>query len=468
MQRIGAWFFGEVTRARSVGPEEFEGIVSSAGNDLPRLRSALAWTNAALRSPIIRPIVERIATDVSEGEYYLTDLKDGKRVRLEDSAGPADSFLDDPWPGGAGGTFQQLLKLFVAWNKVTGNVVALKDFSARGRLVGLIPVPTPYISCVHRLHVVGTNRVEVWLEVQIPDAKRWVKLPARDFFWHRDVSWNDPNGPGRAIVECLNDEVNQDEEASKFVSAFFANGCTPHMLVSVKEKGVTQPELDKLKAKWKKEYQGAVNAFRAMFVASDLSVVPVQSNTGDAQVPQVRDKCRDMALVAFSMPPEIMGIKHQSGKTSTEQADRFYRQQCIRPEMSAMVRSFNRQIFKPHFGSVRLAFVDPVREAAADQLSKTIQSWTNGLLSRESACKMLGLPAPPPSLAGQWMVPGNMFLVDDKGRVVMQTTTPSGTTAAPTPGGSTPATTPPKLGNGTINKEGNRALERYWNAASLS
>lgn len=453
-------------RARIVGPEEFASIVESAGPSLPRSRSAAAWVSAVLQSPIIRPIIERIATDVAMGEWFLTDTKNGKREILPDEGTtPAHQFFSDPWKQGAGGSWEQLIKLFVCWEKATGNVFALKDFTPSGKLNGLIPIPTPYCGCVERVAIRGSNRVEVWFHLTIPDTSKSVRVPMSDVFWHRNVHWGDPNGPGSAIVECLNDEVNQDEQAAKFNSAFFANGCTPHMIVSVVDKTLEQTQIDKLKAKWKKEYQGAANAFRALFVRGDLKVQPFQLSNRDAQIFEVREQARNTALAAFQMPPEIMGIKNESGKTATEYAEQFYNRQCIRPEMKGLTTSLNRQVFRPHFGTVRLAYVDPVREAARELREKTMQSWTNGLISRETACEKLGWPTPPPALARQWMVPGNMFLVDETGKVTMQTTTPSGTTAAPNPGGSTPSTTPPKMGNGTINKSRvrERALEGFWN-----
>lgn len=456
-------------RARLVGPEEFESIFESSSASLPRARSASAWVSAALRSPIIRPIVECIATDVAMGEYFLTDVKNGKRERLPDEGGsPAHQFLADPWKQGAGGSWEQLIKWFVCMEKSTGNIVALKDFTPSGKLQGLIPVPTPYCGCIERIAIRGTTQMEIWLHLTLPDTGRTVRAPLSDCFWHRNVHWSDPNGPGSAIVECLNDEVNQDEQAAKFNSAFFANGCTPHMIVSVVDKTMEQNQIDKLKAKWKKEYQGASNAFRALFVRGDLKVQPFQLNSRDAQIFEVRTQSRDFALMTFKMPPEIMGIKHQSGKTSTEEADKFYNKRCIRPEMKALTTSLNRQVFRPHYGSVRLGYVDPVREAAKDQLEKTVQSWTNGLIPLEVACAALGWPTPPPALAKHRMIPGNMFLVDESGKVVMQTTTPSGSTAAPSPGGATPSTTPPKMGNGTINKSRVQelALEGFWNGHS--
>lgn len=458
-------------RARIVGPEEFESMFESAGASLPRTRSASAWMSAVLRSPIIRPIIERIATDVAMGEYFLTDVRAGKRERLpEEGNTPAHQFLDDPWKSGAGGSWEQLIKLFVCWEKSTGNVIALKDFSPSGKLQGLIPVPTPYCGCIERIALKGTMQIETWLHLTVPDTNRTVRVPLADCFWHRNVHWGDPNGPGSAIVECLNDEVNQDEQAAKFNSAFFANGCTPHMIVSVVDKTMEQNQIDKLKAKWKKEYQGAANAFRALFVKGDLKVQPFQLSNRDAQIFEVRNQARDMALAAFQMPPEIMGIKHNSGKTSTEVADQFYNRQCIRPEMKGLTKSLNRQVFKPHFGSVRLGYVDPVREASKDRLEKGIQAWTNGLISREEACEILGISRPPKALSKQFMIPGNMFIIDESGKMVAQTTTPVGTTAAPTPGGATPSTTPPKMGNGNINKSRVRelALEGFYNGHSRS
>lgn len=478
MSWLNKWlptFFGsntepEVERARLVGPEEFASTFDSSGPSLLRCRSAMAWVTAALKSPIVRPIIERISTDVAMEEYFLTDIKAGKREKLTGENTPAEAFLADPWTSGAGGSLEQLLKLFVVWEKVTGNVIALKDFSPSGKLKGLIPIPTPYCGTVERIAITGTNIVDIWLHLTIPDTSNTVRVPLSDCFWHRNVNWADPNGPGSAIIECLNDEINQDEEAAKFNSAFFANGCTPHMIVSVLNSQMEQTQIDKLKAKWRKEYQGASNAFRALFVKGDLKVTPFQSSSKDAQVFEIRNFARDTCLAAFQMPPEIMGIKNGSGKTAVESADLFYRRQCIKPEMHSLCTSLNRQVFSKHFGRVRLQFCNPVREAAKDKLEKTMQAWTNGLIPRAKACHELGFEAPPEALAGHYMIPGNMFLVDDKGKVVMSTTTPTGTNAAPSPGGSTPGTTPPKLGNGKVNKQhGDIALERYYgNQTSLS
>lgn len=446
-------------RARMVGAEEFEQLMD-AGPHLAGVRTAAGWMRAVQASPIVRPIIERIATDVSMGEFFVTDLVDGKRVRLESGKSEAEKFVENCWNHGSGGTLQQLLQLFVCWLKSTGNIFALKDFSSTGKLRGLIPIPPHFVGSIERFRVLGTeHQVEVWLNVTLPDINKPVRIPLSDIFWHRQVNWTDPNGPGQAIVQCLNDEMHQDEQAAKFNSAFFANGCTPHMVVSVMQKDIDQAGMDKLKAKWKREYQGAVNAFRALFVKGDLKIERFQSSNRDAQLFEIRTHARDVALAAFQMPPEIMGIKHNSGKTSSGLADQLYNKQCIRPEMRALCLTFNHQLFR-HFGTARLSFVDPVREAAQDVLQKTIQAWTNGLIPRRLACDLLGFPPPPEVLAGHYMVPGNMFLIDSEGKLVMATTTPTGTTAAPSPGGKTPSTSPPQLGNGTVNKG---FPERYWN-----
>jgi len=432
---------GNVERGALSGPYSSDELGEMIGGRAANRVSAYSWMKAVLASPIVRPVITRISTDISCGDWYISGPgKNGKRERIEDDSNPAVKFLQSPWTEGAGGTWQQVLELGSNWYESTGSCFLLKDFAPGGRMRGVIPIPTTHCT-VEQVYVPGSlYSVENWFRVSVPGSGKSVRIPASDMIWIRDPNWTDPNGPAQGIVSCLNDEVSQDENAAKYNNSFFANGATPHAVVSIQRTGIEQSELDKLKLKWTKEHVGVTNAFRTLFLAGDVKVNPFQSSHKEMQFVEMRKLIRELVLMVWQMPAAIMGLAGSVAPTPEEM--KYYQSLCLRPRMKKFCDALNNQVFRKHFGLFRLEFVNPVREFAKDLLEKVTFGWNNGLIDMATACEKLDFPAPPDKIAKLRMVPGNMFLMDDKGEMVASTTTPTGTEAAPKPGGKTPETTP--------------------------
>lgn len=404
-------------RARIVSSAEYSGITSPASSGEGSY-SVNGWLQELDKLAPLRAVVGRIASDVSSQEFFVRERIDRKKwQRADEDSDELCLFLDNCWKSFGGGTFEQIVELCQTWADTSGKWLLLKVIE-KGKLKSLIPVP-PNMFTVENIRAVGEETIsEIVFRVNVPGSKESVMVLEEDAIWYRNPKFWDPSEPGSGIASCLANESDQYKNAAKYTNSFFANGATPHVIVEVNDPSMLDADLKRIKNEWRKSHEGVFNAFRALFINKGIKVTPMQPSQSDMQLDETKKSSAEIIMMAYSMPPVIMGLG--KGSEDIEASTRVYSKLVIYPRLKRFCKVFNQGIRK-HFPGRQLWFVSPIREAAQDEREKTLGAWTNGLIDRDQACQDLGYDPPGGEVGKHRMIPANMVIVDSEGKVVMST-----------------------------------------------
>lgn len=434
---------GLQSRARHVSSEELAieggGLTDGEGD-----YSVRGWLRELDKLAPLRAVVSRIASDVSTQEFFVRQRVDSKKwQRADEDTDEFCQLIENCWSDFGGGTFAQLVELCQIWDDTVGSWLLLKCYEGK-KVSALIPVP-PTMYTVTKVRELGSEyRSFVYFDVNVPGGFGSIQVAEEDAIWHRSPSFWDPSGIGTGLAQCLANEADQYKNASKYTNSFFANGATPHLIVAVKDSKMTDGDLRRLKAEWRKSHEGVYNAFRSMFVNREIEVKPIQPSQSDMQLDETKGSCVDRILMTYSMPGEILGINKNSNKAVSETSVRTYSRLVLLTRLKKFCGSFNRGM-KRHFPGRQLWFVSPVREAAQDEREKTLGAWTNGLINLDQACQDLGYDPPGGEMGERRMFPANMVIVDKNGKVILST---AGQGGAETGGKNNQPTNNPTPGSG--------------------
>ena len=232
-------------------------------------------THVRLRTP-----VHRIATDIASVHWsvFRVDPDDrSKRVDVTHEH-PMGALLRCPNPWFSGSTLRHLWQVY--WDVGGEWFTVLKKLPGESAPIEMWPVPPHWVMSV-------PNEEQPFYRVSF--RGRFVEIPPEFMIWSQEPDPTDPYNRGLGTAYCIEDEIQQDEYASKYNSAFFRNGGSPGLIIGVP--GLTDPKQAKrLEDKWSDEHGGFWNAFKPAFINGDLKAVEIarahkgHGVHGDAQV----------------------------------------------------------------------------------------------------------------------------------------------------------------------------------------
>jgi HK97 family phage portal protein len=105
-------------------------------------------------------------------------------------------------------------------------------------------------------------------------------------------------------------EVTADDQATDFKKQFFRNGATVNLAVTM-DKEVTFDKFEKFKAAFNEEHQGAMNAYKTLFLGGGADAKVIGSNFEEMAYTAVQKAGENRICIASGVPAVIAGL--QSG-----------------------------------------------------------------------------------------------------------------------------------------------------------
>lgn len=328
------------------------------GDTEPADRSFIAFTRAAYETggPVFACILAR-GLLFSEARFLWQQLDNGRPGELFRTA--ALRLLEQPWPSGTTG---ELL-----WRAEQDVSLAGNFFVRRmdGRLWRLRP---DWVSIVlgSRMDVDHPNLA---IDAEVlgyvwgpPEAKKEDKvalMPSEVAHWspipdplsnYRGMSWITP----------IMREVQADRGATVHKERFFSNGATPNMVVTA-DATVDITEFSEFIELFQDKYEGAMNAYKTLFLGGGSSVQMVGSSMSDMDYKGIQGIGETRIAAAAGVPPIIAGFSEglsSATYSNYSMARRKFGDHWARPQWRSFCAGMQKLLPKPQGGPSRLWYDD--------------------------------------------------------------------------------------------------------------
>ena len=269
----------------------------------------------------------------TEARFQFRNLQNGRPGKL---FGTTDlQPLETPWEGGTTG---DLLARMIQHADLGGNAFVVAR--PGNRLATLRP---DWVTLI--LGVQGDPEADAWasdaeilgyiyqpggpgsgndLETFLPEeVAHFAPIPDPDARF-RGMSWLTP-----LIREVMGDKAMTDHKVS-----YFENGTNPNLLIKL-----DIPDLQEMQewiTAFKEQHEGALNAFKTVFLANGADATPIGTNLKDLDYKLVQGAGETRIAAAARTPPVIVGLSEglQGSSLNTgnyQAARRMFADGCMRP-----------------------------------------------------------------------------------------------------------------------------------------
>ncbi len=340
-------------------------------------RGTAGWLRTYETAARLHAVVGKIAEGVACVPWHVYK-KSGKKLTEVDS-GPLLDWMRRPWISCTGGTFYDLMSLTSAWIDTVGEAFWLVTHNPDGTPKDTVPIPPSWVS------MTPADGVDCFI-VCIPHnlSQTAERVPPRNMIWFRRPSAAAPFWRGRGRAQSLDDEVTQEELASKFETSYFRNSARPELVAFVEGLEEDPLGVKRLRQQWEEVHRGPLNAHRIAFLPAKGRLEQVSVNLKDMALVELRNFHRDVIFQAFGMPPEIMGVVENSNRATVEAAVLIYQKEVLLPRCIWFLAQFERW-FLPKYKDPNLVmrFENPVQETQEFALKKNIENFKAGVISRD-------------------------------------------------------------------------------------
>ena len=291
----------------------------------------------------------------------------------------------------------------------------VKDLAAKGVTSWEIARNTKKeISALYRLY---PNQLDI-----VTDPKKYIdhfeygpdkiKLDVNEVLYIRLVS---PRASeeltGFSPLQAVAKAIKLSEYENLFEIAYFKNAGTPSMILSVKYP-LDEEQYQKLEQKIAAKTSGVENAFKLLIIdGNDFSKVELSSSLKDIPITDLNNVLRQKILAGFRVPENVIGLSMQSTKASASTVVVQYWQSVIIPLLKLIKEALNTQVISQMSDKYEIDFdLSPITELQtykADISEKVSRLYLDGIISRNEARKMIGLPPLPKD---QFIMPVNEVL----------------------------------------------------------
>lgn len=380
-------------------------VTGGPGANLPR--DTKKWLLTWRRNPRLRAVANRIASDVAKTEMcLLRDRRDGKSEEVLKH--PFLDYMAEPWKTNGGSSWGSLIGLTQSYRDIDGNAFWLNRWTGDPWPSESWPIPPHWVTKFPE-----PGDTDYWINLPFEEIPRTV--PYELVSWFKEFDLFDPYGRGTGIATCVDDEITQEEYATKYNSAMFRNGGRPDVLISVGQSDPKVPvdtkRLAAIQKDWEQRHTGFWNAFKASFLTGDVRVQTLGQSHREMEFLEGRKFNRDVIFQAFGLPPEIMGVVENSNRATAEAALYMYSLQVILPRLISLVYDLNRLIVPMWDTKVYLGFENPVQETEQFKLDKAVELFKAGAINRDEAREATDFDPIGGELGAEFLQPSNTITI---------------------------------------------------------
>jgi HK97 family phage portal protein len=203
---------------------------------------------------------------------------------------------------------------------------------------------------------------------------------------------------GLSPLSVALNEVNAELNASRFVSAFFANDARPAGLLST-DTPIVESEMERIRGWWNRLFQGAANKWKTGIVGGGLRWQTITFPPTDLALKELREEDRRAICAVFGVPSALAGAwEAATYATAREQKASFYEDTII-PQLEYIAEVLNWSLL-PHYPDLtardaRLAWdldsIAALRESATDKAERLTHLFQSGVITRNEVRAGLGM-----------------------------------------------------------------------------
>ncbi len=296
------------------------------------------------------------------------------------------------WPG--------FVATMAAAMLVQGNGVAMRQRDGRGAVVGLMPIPWPWIA-PNVIRSADGPRLVFDLLNTTPEAEL-MGLPRR--LLDGDVmhlkARSETGIIGRSVLSRAAGVVKEGIDLATAAQALWANGLNLSGFLSTGGEVLTDAQRDRFKARLT-ELRGAGNTGKTMLLEGPFSYNPLSITPGDAELLGSRAFSVTEVARLFNIP---VGLLHPGQNAQKyEELLAAFAQLALAPIVAVIEQEFADAVLPPGL-HLQLDMAGLMRGSFAGQVGAFSAGVQSGFLTPNDARRGLGLPA---HSGGEALRPGN-------------------------------------------------------------
>jgi len=223
------------------------------------------------------------------------------------------------------------------------------------------------------------------------------RFPREEVVYFREYHPDDDLGAGVAVTEVAKTDIDVENEASKYIDAFFKNDATPSLLLTT-EQTVSTPEMNKVLLWWNTKFRGYRNAHKVAMADRGLKAQILSKSLKENAIIGVRDQARGGICVAYRVPSILVGNMQEATYANAQEARKFMIEDVTLPRSVYYQDTINQDLVqhvdegvKFEFASEELHILQEDTNLKWDRLSEAERQ---GIVTREFVASEMGWPEP--------------------------------------------------------------------------
>ena len=216
-----------------------------------------------------------------------------------------------------------------------GNALAVKQFSLRGDVTALWPVPWKNVTVL-----TSPDGLELFYRVRGQTGEETI-FPAEGVIHLRGMSQD--GLIGMSPIAYHRETIGLALAAEQYGAAFFGNNAQPSGVLKVKQV-LSKEAIGALRADWEKRFRGPGNAHSLAVLDGEMDWTQIGMDNADAQFIETRaGSTRDICRI-FRVPPHKVGDLANATFSNIEQQAIEYVTDCLLAEMTRWEETLNRDL----------------------------------------------------------------------------------------------------------------------------
>jgi phage portal protein BeeE len=258
-----------------------------------------------MHGPVFALVLARLQV-LSQVRFAWTRFQGGQPTDLFGTQ--ALKVLERPWPGGTTSDLLARMEVDVS----TAGTSYVRKITRRGsppRLSRLRPewVIVALGSAEDAEHPAEAADVELLGFAYVPPSGGMVLLDPGEVAVFAPIPDPDRVFLGMSWITPVLSELRADSAQTEHKLAFFRNNATSNLAIKF-DAAVTVDQVERFKAMFEKDHEGAWNAYRTIWLGGGADPVPIGSSLKDMDFSSVAGKAESRLAAAAGVPPSWVGF----------------------------------------------------------------------------------------------------------------------------------------------------------------